>query len=221
MKIRINKYLADKGVASRREADALIEKGRVTINGKRAVLGDKVDETDVVAMVPTTKKGTEKKIYFLYYKPAGLTMDSSENDSNELAKVLTQNGQRVYPVGRIEKKYSGLIVLTNDGRVTSKLQSQAGKYEKKYFARVNKHYSPSLLNALNGKTKSVSDTEFEVSTTEITPNILDVCGRFNFEVLGFIRTGICNLTIQRMKEGDVRELTGSELSAFLSALGLK
>ena len=113
--MRINKYLAHKNLCTRREADTMIEAGKVTINGRKAVLGDKVSETDDVKVLFRQKKHR----YFAYNKPRGIITHSPDKDEKDIKQSVPIQG--VFPVGRLDKDSQGLIILTDDGRVTDKL----------------------------------------------------------------------------------------------------
>jgi len=113
--MRINKYLASKRYCTRREADEIIEKGKVLINGKRAALGDKVSEKDVVEV----KFRQKKYRYFAYNKPRGIITHSPQGEEEDIAMKVPLEG--VFPVGRLDKDSYGLIILTDDGRITDKL----------------------------------------------------------------------------------------------------
>ncbi len=128
--IRINKYLRDKNLASRREADKLVENGLVFINGKRAENGMQVNKGDDVAV-----KGERKQYQYLaYYKPQGLaTQDLAGNKS----VIADWKKKGLYPIGRLDKESEGLLILTNDGRLTRKILSEDSKYEKEYIVTVN------------------------------------------------------------------------------------
>ena len=133
-KVRINKYLAEKGITTRRGADALIESGKVFINDKKAVLGDKVNDSDKVEV----KGAPEKQYrYFLYNKPVGLSTE----------EIITHLGNKaigLFPVGRLDKASHGIILLTNDGRVTDRLLNPDSTHEKEYKVRVKGHLRSSF-----------------------------------------------------------------------------
>ncbi len=227
--MRINKYLAHKNYASRREADALIEQDRVFINGKIAKLGDKVNEKDVVELKVNNQDKNAKRVYLAYFKPYGIVTALPREGEQGIADVLTYNEQKVFPIGRLDKETQGLIILTNDGRITTRMQNPEHFHEKEYSVRVDKHFSPSLLNAIekeesseggHAKAERVSDTEFTVTVTQNSPQIRSVCGKLNFEVTDMTRIRVINIKIGSLREGGYREIKGDELTAFLRELGL-
>jgi 23S rRNA pseudouridine2604 synthase len=234
--VRINKYLADKGYSSRREADEFIKKGRIFINGIPAKLGDRVGPNDKVETRNLgggmQKNATGKALrYFAYHKPEGMALSSLEQASDTVRELMEKS---LFPVGRLEKDMDGLVIFTNDGRVTRRLLNPAADVslqqkhpqEKEYFVRVEKHFSPSLLNAIERdglgsvKAEKIDDTEFSVITTGTTPNIRTICGKLNFQVRRLSRTRILNIKLGSLKEDSYRELSGPDLKKFLFLLNL-
>ena len=126
--VRINKYLAQKKVCARREADELIIQGKVKINGKKAVLGAKVNENDKV----TVEKINKKLVYIAFNKPKGMITHNPENGEKSIKDILDFN-KEIFPLGRLDKDSSGLIILTNDGRVTDKLLNPKYNHDKEYI----------------------------------------------------------------------------------------
>ena len=128
--IRINKYLRDKGLASRREVDKLISAGQVFVNGKRAETGMRIREQDKVELRGESKKNYE---YLAYYKQRGLATQIQEGS----VSVITEWRERgLFPIGRLDKDSEGLLILTNDGRITTKILSTEAKFEKEYIVKV-------------------------------------------------------------------------------------
>lgn len=222
--IRINKYLALKGISTRRGADALIEGGKVFINGKKAALGDKVSETDKVEV-----KGAEQKkyVYFIYNKPIGL---QTEEIIDRLPKLKNLG---VFPVGRIDKASHGLMLLTNDGRITDRLLNPKFEHEKEYEVRVMGHLRSSFkdkmekgVNIEGYKTKPckvdiLDDDTFRVSLTEGKKHqIRRMCVALFQEVTDLKRIRVMNLKLGDLKQNQVREISGTELKKFLNLLTL-
>ena len=129
METRINKYLAEQGYASRREADGLIAQGLVKLNGQIAKLGDKVKETDKVEVLATPKN----YIYLAYHKPRGVATEDIP-----LTRLVGHSTTPIFPIGRLDKESEGLMILTNDGRLTTKLLGEKNKVEKEYVVEVDK-----------------------------------------------------------------------------------
>ena len=138
--VRINKYLAHQKICARREADELILQKKVKINGRIAVLGDKVKEKDKV----TVEGNSKKLVYLAFNKPRGIITHSPQNGEKEIKDVL-KVPKRVVPVGRLDKNSSGLIILTNDGRLTDKLLNPEYNHEKEYIIKVAKPIENNFL----------------------------------------------------------------------------
>src|SRR3990167_2515584 len=167
--MRINKYLASKRYCTRREADEIIEKGKVLINGKRAVLGDKVSERDVVEV----KFRQKKYRYFAYNKPRGIITHSTQGDEEDIAMKIPLEG--VFPVGRLDKDSYGLIILTDDGRITDKLLNPEYVHEKEYIVTTKEE-----LKA-NFKTKMEKGVDIEGYMTK--PCTVEVLGATRFAIV--------------------------------------
>ena len=131
--IRINKYLRDKGLASRREADGLVEAGLVFINGRRAENGDIVNETDKILVKENKNKNKKELKYLAFYKPKGLPTQDLPGKKSVISEWKEQG---LYPVGRLDKESEGLLILTNDGRFAREILDEKGSYEKEYWVVV-------------------------------------------------------------------------------------
>ncbi|MBU3669004.1 MAG: rRNA pseudouridine synthase, partial [Candidatus Taylorbacteria bacterium] len=135
--MRINKYLADHQYASRRKADELITAGKVYINGRKAVLGDAVSETDKVEVRLTGNE--QKPVYYAYYKPVGIVTHSPQGDEVDIKTAIhkslksSEKALNLFPIGRLDKDSHGLLILTNDGRITGKLLNPEEEHEKEYI----------------------------------------------------------------------------------------
>ena len=147
--MRINKYLSSQDYCSRREADGLITAGLVKINGRVAVLGDKVSEHDKVEVSQSVKDRTSKLKYYAYHKPAEIVTHMSEDGQRDIKEISPIKDDSVFPVGRLDKSSRGLIILTNDGRVTGKLLPPGMNREKEYAVRVDKNINGFFLNKLS------------------------------------------------------------------------
>ncbi len=222
-KTRINKYLAEKGITTRRGADALIESGKVFINGRKALLGDKVGDTDKVEV----KGAPEKQYkYFLYNKPIGLSTE-------EIITHLGNKAVGLFPVGRLDKASHGIILLTNDGRITDRLLNPESTHEKEYKVRVKGHLRSSFKAKMEAgvqiedyKTKpckvEVLDADlFKVTLIEGKKHqIRRMCVALFQEVEDLERIRIVNLKIGPMRQGALKAVEGKELTEFKKRLGL-
>lgn len=231
--MRLNKYLAEQGTASRREADALIEQGVVLVNGKPGVLGQKVAQDDVV----TLKIETKEKKYFAYYKGRGIITHSPSEGETDIASRMKSDYSitDVYPVGRLDKDSEGLMILTNDGRVTGPLLDPKALHEKEYEVTVDKPVTGYFLQQLERgvniegyttkKAKAVRHPEkkliFMLVLTEGKKHqIRRMCAALGYQVQRLRRVRIANINIGDLKPNQYRTLKGPELKEFLQELGI-
>jgi 23S rRNA pseudouridine2604 synthase len=226
--MRINKYLAHKKLCTRREADELVEKGRVIINGRVAVLGDKVEEGDVVE----TRFRPRKYHYYAYNKPRGIITHSAQGEEEEeIADVLPLPG--VFPIGRLDKDSYGLIILTDDGRITDALLNPKYVHEKEYkvtcAAPLPRDFKgkmekgvdiggyvtqPCTLTVIDEKTFTITLTEGKKH------QIRRMCGAFGQSAVELERVRVMNIKLGHLKPGEHRDIKGDELKEFLKSLGL-
>lgn len=226
---RINAYLAHRGIASRREADAAIAAGLVFVNGKRAKLGDRVNPTDKVEV----RGAAKEKHYIAYHKPIGIVSHSPRENEQGISDVFHFKAS-LAPMGRLDKDSHGLIILTNDGRVTRRLLDTDEGREKEYYVRVDKVVRPGFSQKLsegitleNGlitmpaRTKRMGERSFSIVLTEGKRHeIRRMCAAFDYRVLELCRTRIMDIRLGNLKPGEGRELTLSERTRFLKALKL-
>jgi len=230
--MRINRYLALNNYSSRREADALIEKGVVTINGKKAKIGDKVEEKDVVAVNMKVANVAKKYVYFAYNKPRGIVTHSPKDGQRSIAEV-TYTADDVFPVGRLDKNSRGLIILSNDGRITDKLLNPEREHEKEYVVTVNKPITNIFLKVMRQgvqledfKTREClvekkDETTFNITLTEGKKHqIRRMCTALGWEVVDLKRIRIMNIQLGTLGSGQQRKIQGSELETLLRSLGV-
>ena len=226
---RINAYLAHKGIASRREADAAVAAGLVFINEKRAELGEKVRPGDKVEI-----KGKAKERYYVaYHKPIGIVSHSPRENEQGISDVFRFKAP-LSPMGRLDKDSHGLIILTNDGRVTGRLLDADEGREKEYYVRVDKPIRPSFLAKLTegitledgiktkpARTKRMGERAFSIVLTEGKRHeIRRMCAAFDYRVLELCRVRIMDIRLGTLKPVEGRELTERERAKFLGVLGL-
>jgi 23S rRNA pseudouridine2604 synthase len=147
--IRLNKYIASSGVCSRREADHLIESGKVTVNGITADLGTRVKDGDTVAVDGKAVVPEDNMIYIAFNKPLGITCTTDTRDPSNIIDYI-DFGERIFPVGRLDKNSSGLILLTNNGDIVNRLLRSENGHEKEYVVRVDKPVTPDFLRKMGG-----------------------------------------------------------------------
>lgn len=223
-------------------ADLLISKGLIKINGETAVLGDKVYEGDTVTVDKNIKQ--KEYVYFAYNKPVGITTNKDSFQKNgrvaghilsttKFTKKDSENILKVFPVGRLDKDSHGLIIMTNDGRVTDKLLSPKYIHEKEYIVKTELPFSDGFLNILqNGVAiggyrtqnckawrKEGTKNMFHIILTEGKKRqIRRMCEALHHKVIDLKRVRVMNIELGDTKQGSYREIKGSELKNFLSLL---
>ncbi len=233
--MRINKYLAHKGVATRKGVDELILSKKVLINGKVAVLGDKVLETDEVYV-----RGVHKKndyIYLAYNKPKGIVSTNPQGDEKGIiesinSKEILKYGN-IFPVGRIDKESHGLMILTNDGRVTDRLLNPKYSHEKEYIVQVDRKFSPAFIKHMQdgvdigdgvtkkAKVKKVKDNIFNIVLTEgKNRQIRRMTEKLGYTVRDLQRTRIQNIKLGKIPKGSFEEISDAAKEDFLKSIGL-
>ncbi len=227
--IRINKYLADKKIASRREADELIKQGKVKINGKKAELGEMVGEGDKVEVGGKLKE----LVYVAFNKPEGIITHSPQGDEISIADILKFNVE-VFPLGRLDKDSRGLIILTNDGRMTDRLLNPLNAHEKEYEVKLALPISENFLKQmeqgvrLDGgyttqkcKLKKLDDNSFSIILTEGKKRqIRRMCAALGCDVVDLKRVRIMNIMLGKLQEGHCRIILGKEREELLTRLEL-
>ncbi|MBU4348315.1 pseudouridine synthase [Patescibacteria group bacterium] len=229
--IRINRYLALNGVATRRDADKLIQDGLVFINKKKAVLGDKVQETDKIEILKDDKH-IKKLVYIVYYKPRGIVTHSPRTGEKSIKDTTDLPG--IFPIGRLDKESEGLMLLTNDGRVTERVLHPRFAHEKEYDVIVREKVpsrakrileagirsSGELLTAK--KVRILSEHRMLIVLTEgKTHQIRRMLDTLRLTVENLKRTRVMNIELRTLKPGDTRIIEGPAQKAFLNSIGLK
>lgn len=231
--MRINKYLAHRNIATRREADELIKAGEVKINGKKAVLGDKVSEKDEVT-VGKKIEDLKNLVYLAYHKPAGIITHSPQGQEKSI-KDIFKFSEDVFPIGRLDKDSCGLIILTNDGRITDKLLNPDYNHEKEYIVTVDKSISPSFLEHMKNpmvlgdgyrtkkaQVEKISNFSFSIILTEGKKRqIRRMCEKLLHHVMELKRVRIMNIKLGNLAPRKFRKIEGAELDEFLQEIGIK
>ena len=231
--MRLNKYLAHTGVASRREADELIAAGKVQLNGDKALMGQKVEEGDKVSVLGKTKA----KSYYAYYKGRGvITHSPSAGEVDIATKLANDYGiTHVAPIGRLDKDSEGLMILSNDGRITGPMLDPDSAKEKEYDVQVDKPISGMFKKAMEAgvdiegyRTKPATisanpknDKRFTIVITEGKKHqIRRMCAALGYQIQSLKRVRIMNIEVGKLKPNQYRKIAGSELDQFLKALNL-
>ena len=229
--MRLNKFLSETGMCSRREADAWIAGGRVTINGKRAELGTQVTEADEVRVdnrvVGTRKK--KKKIYICLNKPVGITCTTEREVPDNIIDFIGHE-ERIFPVGRLDKESEGLILLTNNGDIVNEILRSENNHEKEYLVSVDKPVTDAFIAGMAGgvrildtktkpcKVSRIGKYDFRIILTQgLNRQIRRMCEVFGYDVRRLQRIRIVNIKLGGLKLGRWRNLTESELQGLLPA----
>ena len=227
--MRINKYMALKRYSTRRGADELISKGKVFINGKKAVLGSKVEESDKVEVM--TARNPVKYVYFAYHKPVGVITHSPQKGEMDIKHAALLKD--VAPLGRLDKNSHGLIILTNDGRITDKLLNPKYAHEKEYVVTTSNKLRSSFKAKMEKgvdiegyvtkkcKINILTDNKFEITITEGKKHqIRRMCSNLFQEVSDLKRTRIMNITLGKLGANQYRAIEGEELAIFMKSLDM-
>jgi 23S rRNA pseudouridine2604 synthase len=228
--VRINKFFTQQGLCSRREADRLIEEGRVTINGRRATLGDQVSPGDVVAKDGLVLSRGNEPVYIKFHKPIGVTT-TTESDVPDNIIAYIGHPQRIFPVGRLDKDSSGLILLTNDGEIVNRVLRAEHGHEKEYLVRVNRPFDQAFLDRMaTGVTILGTPTrpctvvrrgrqEFRIILTEgRNRQIRRMCQALGYRVVALHRTRIMHVELGDLPAGQWKNLSEGERTGLLATL---
>ena len=221
---RINKFLSETGFCSRREADRLIEQGRVTINGKVPEMGTKVTPSDEVRVNgKLIQERTEKPIYLAFNKPAGIECTTNLDVRDNIIDFINYP-ERIFPIGRLDKASEGLIFMTNDGDIVNKILRARNNHEKEYIVTVNKPITDRFIDRMaNGipiletitkkcKVEQISKYVFRIILTQgLNRQIRRMCEYLDYEVTALKRTRIINISLD-VAEGKYRNLTDAEVA---------
>lgn len=225
---RLNKFISDSGFCSRREADALINAGRVKLNGKLPELGTKVGEADTVTVdnkpIKPAKQDKTDRVYIAYNKPVGITCTTERKVKGNIVDAVGFKS-RIFPIGRLDKPSEGLILLTSDGDIVNKILRAENAHEKVYRVTVNKPINPRFTKRMAGgipilgtvtqacKVEQISQRSFEIVLTQgLNRQIRRMCEYLGYEVTKLVRKRIMHITLEGLKPGMWRHLTKQELA---------
>ncbi|MBQ6464616.1 MAG: pseudouridine synthase [Pseudobutyrivibrio sp.] len=231
--IRLNKFLSDAGVCSRRAADKAIEAGEVLVNGKPAVMGQRISEGDKVEYAGKLVSNADKKpILLAYNKPAGIVCTAEKREKNNIVDHLNYP-KRIYPIGRLDKDSTGLILLTNQGDLVNKIMRAVNAHEKEYVVSVDKEITGDFIKKMsNGvyldelevttrkcKVRKLSKYEFNIILTQgLNRQIRRMCQMLGYRVKTLKRVRIMNINLADLKEDTYRDVTAEELKVLTSLL---
>ena len=221
--IRLNKYLSEAGYCSRREADRLIEEGQVFVDGNRAIMGMRVDDTNLIRVNGKTISNKEKPVIIALNKPRGVVCTAQKKEKDNSIDFVNYK-TRIYPVGRLDKESEGLILLTNMGDLVNKIMRAGNYHEKEYIVTVDKVITKEFLKKMSEgvpildtvtrkcKVEKIDDYCFRIILTQgLNRQIRRMCEHFNYNVKKLVRVRIMNIKLGDLPVGKYRELTSGEL----------
>ncbi|RDL44855.1 23S rRNA pseudouridine(2604) synthase RluF [Marinomonas piezotolerans] len=226
--IRLNKYISESGLCSRREADRFIEQGSVFINGKRAGIGDQVTPGDLVKVNGQTIEPMEAEdlIFIAVNKPVGIVSTTESSEPNNIVRFV-KHGARIFPIGRLDKDSQGLIFMTNNGDLVNKILRASNNHEKEYLVTVNKPITDAFIDGMsNGvpilgqmtkkcKVKKESTFVFNITLVQgLNRQIRRMAEHFGYEVVQLERIRIMNVSLKGLALGDWRDLTQKEINTI-------
>ena len=230
--IRINKFLSGAGVCSRREADRQVENGNVTIDGKIAVMGDRIFDGQKVCFMGKEVTLEEEKILLAVHKPAGIVCTAEKREKNNLVDFI-HYPKRIYPVGRLDKDSTGLILMTNQGELVNKIMRAGNMHEKEYIVTVNKPVTDAFLRGMSGgvplvelgvttrkcKVERLGKRKFKIILTQgYNRQIRRMCEYFGYRVEELQRVRIMNIHLGDLAPGTYRKLTAKEYTELMHML---
>ncbi|WP_298836504.1 23S rRNA pseudouridine(2604) synthase RluF [Clostridium sp.] len=222
-KTRLNKFISETGFCSRREADKLIDRGKVTVNGAIPEMGTKVSNDDDIKINGNELKNKEDHIYLAFNKPIGITCTTEHKINGNIIDFINYP-KRIFPIGRLDKASQGLIFLTNDGDIVNKILRSGNSHEKEYIVTVDKPISPDFIkNMANGipvldtitkkcLVRKQSKYVFKIILTQgLNRQIRRMCEYLGYCVMRLERLRIMNVSIDNLPTGRWRYLSKSEL----------
>ncbi len=230
--MRLNKFISESGLCSRREADRYISQGSVFINSRKAVIGDQVQPGDQVKVNGNLLEplAAEDLVFIALNKPVGITSTTEDKIATNIVDFVNHSS-RIFPIGRLDKDSQGLIFLTNNGDMVNKILRAGNKHEKEYLVTVNKALNPAVIEHIaNGVpmlgvvTKKCSIVQEGPQTFRITliqglnRQIRRMCEYFGYEVSKLERVRIMNITLKGLALGDWRDLSPEEMSTIYEAI---
>ncbi|HHT56230.1 23S rRNA pseudouridine(2604) synthase RluF [Herbinix luporum] len=229
--IRINKYLSDAGVCSRREADKYISQGKVIIDGVKAEIGSRVLPGSLVTFCGKPVNKEEKKVLIAFNKPRGIVCTTSRRDPDNIVDYINYP-TRIYPIGRLDKDSEGLILLTNDGSIVNGILRARYGHEKEYIVTVNKPITKEFVKRmsegvpiLDTVTKPcvvtvIDKFSFRIILTQgLNRQIRRMCEYLGYRVVKLVRIRIMNISLGNLKIGAWRNLTDKELKELKRLIG--
>ena len=229
---RLNKYISESGICSRRDADRFIEQGNVYVNGKRAQVGAQVVAGDVVKVNGQLIEPREADdfVFIALNKPVGIVSTTESSEKNNIVDFV-RHSVRIFPIGRLDKDSQGLIFLTSNGDLVNKVLRAGNNHEKDYVVTVNKPITDSFIEGLAGGVPILGRMTKKCPVTKVSPNVFNItlvqglnrqirrmCEHFGYEVVKLERTRIMNVSLKGLPVGDWRDLTPKEMAVLLKSI---
>jgi 23S rRNA pseudouridine2604 synthase len=227
---RLNKYISDSGYCSRREADRLIEEGKVTVNGRVAKIGERVPPDARVVVEKHPISGAGDKAYLAVYKPQGIVCTADPREPMNIVDYIHFPG-RIYPIGRLDKDSEGLILLTSDGDIVNRILRASGMHEKEYEVAVDRPVTPAFLDRMSRgvpvlgqvtlpcRVRKTGPGTFRIILVQgLNRQIRRMCEYLGYNVVHLRRIRIMNITLGGMRPGNWRMLTHAELNTLMDSL---
>ncbi len=229
---RLNKYISDSGLCSRRDADRFIEQGKVTINGRRAPVGDQVNPGDQVRVngQEVVPRPQEEMVFIALNKPVGIVCTTDSSEPQNIQRFVGHQ-ERIFPIGRLDKDSQGLIFMTSNGDLVNRILRAGNNHEKEYLVTVNKPVTPAFIQGMaNGvpilgtvtrkcRVSQESRFVFRITLVEgLNRQIRRMCEHFSYEVTRLERTRIMNISLGKLQPGQWRELTQKEMATLLESI---
>lgn len=231
--IRLNKYLSDIGVCSRRAADRLAQEGKITVNGIAAQPGMRVTPQDDIRVEGKPVRKEEQKVYLALNKPRGIVCTAEKREKNNIIDYMNYP-LRIYPVGRLDKDSEGLILLTNDGAIVNGMMRARNRHEKEYQVKVDRAFDSGFLERMAQGVpildtvtrpcrirRTGSDTFVIILTQGLNRQIRRMCEALGYRVVRLKRVRIMNIRLGSLPCGKWRELTSEELRVLKAQIGEK
>lgn len=230
MEYRLNKYISSSGFCSRREADRLIEAGKVTIDGKKAVIGMRVLPGQKVKVNGTPIIQEIEPVYIAFNKPVGIVSTTDPQEKDNIVRYISHE-QRIFPIGRLDKDSQGLILLTNDGDIVNKILRVGNNHKKEYIVKVDKPITEEFLTKMaqgvpildrvtrRCEIEKINPHTFRISLVQgLNRQIRRMCDYFGYDVLKLERVQIMNIKLGKLGQGNWRNLTPAELEGLFDLL---
>ena len=224
--LRINKFLSERGLCSRREADSWISAGRVSVNGATATLGTRVAASDEVRLDGAPLGAPTRHVYLAFHKPIGVECTTDTRVPHNIVDFVAHR-ERLFPIGRLDKDSEGLILLTNDGDIVNRVLRAEHGHEKEYLVTVDRPLTEEFLKSMAAgvriletttapcRVERVSKNEFRIVLTQgLNRQIRRMCDAFGYTVRRLVRVRFVNVRLEAIELGRWRNLTGEELAGL-------